>query len=95
MNKILKSLGYRKVAHNKWAKPFAYNIFIYHTEEKTIINSVMGLNNNLLIWKRDIFEGEIVEFLDFIKWFEADSHIEYSLKSNFEFLTYQDNIDLI
>ena len=92
--KILISLGYRKMIDNLYGKPIAQNLFCFKIEENEFVNCVIGINGEVLIWNKETFNDEI-SFIDFIKDCEGSSHIETLLKSDFEFLTREEQLNFL
>lgn len=97
MKKVLRSLGYREMCEGLYGKPFAYNLFCFKLKELEFVNTVLGKNGEILIWNKDLYEEEFEEnsFMEFIKYCESYSHIEPLLKSDFQFLSRMEELNLI
>jgi hypothetical protein len=96
MKKVLRSLGYREMCEGLYGKPFAYNLFCFKLKELEFVNVVNGKNDEVLIWNKELYEDEFEEinFREFIKYCESFSHIEPLLKSDFQFLSRIEELEM-
>lgn len=97
MKKVLRSLGYREMCEGLYGKPFAFNLFYFKLKDLEFVNTVLGMNGEILIWEKEFYKEEFEEnsFMEFIKYCEGYSHVEPLLKSNFQFLSRMEELNLI
>ena len=97
--KELKSLGYRLMKSGVYGKPVGFNLFTFEIDTLLWTNWFKSVNGEtMLIWNTDTYEvDETVknDFLTFLKYCEGFTKISYNSPTNFEFLTTEEEINLM
>lgn len=91
--KALMSLGYRKMAENKYGKPIGYSLFIFEADKFECGEWFRGVDNKIYLMRQEKIQDDN-HFLEYLKYFEVSYHPTW-LKSNFEFLTREEEFSCL
>ena len=93
MRKALISMGYRELKSGIWGKPVGFNMFSFNINTKEWINHFKGLNNTNQIYNTCFINDEN-DFLGELKASEFNNTKLFMNNSNYEFIRYQDIMEL-
>lgn len=93
----LKSMGYRPLAEDIWAKPVGYNVFIFDQKTLKWCSYFSGCDDGKMYPNtiQDYHSNKFDSFLQFIKEQEHDNTLRSGDYNGFEFLTKKETFEVL